>query len=557
MPEASIFFIDDIDRLSDNEISLLFKLVKNIADFPKVIYVLAYDRDVVAKALERVQAGRGEVYLQKIVQVPFTLPQISEYTLKQYLIYRLNSIIKGSFIPVDSDRFHSLYSHSFQYYVHTMRDCIRVINSFEMKYLCIGMDCDMTDLFAMTILELYESKVYHFMQWNKLAFLNLKFSGMSTPADPQKEMEIGERVLPLILNEDKEAAQFLIGELFPSFAAAAKWSTKHMIPSNKAGSRRICFEEYFDRYFELTLHPTEITLEVTKDVLNQLCSSITLDQKIQILTSIWDAGQTAAFFFQSGEIMEKNWLVLEPPIAENITGLFEALTKIFSKLPNQERKFDHRRYFVESLFKYLSKLPVVNHGECQSLFNAIFQDSNISLSMLFYILYACSVGQGWVWNREGEQIIAASIFEGAEKIFYDRILNELQKEEVFFRENEIQSILNYWKKHDQSKDDNRYSQFMGKVEPIISLALRIQVNISTTWVSDGHHKWEMNKEIEQYQTQDHVHEMEQFLQHGGEGLTEMEKEKIAAFVLCCQANIFSIEKSKVKDYLLKLQQTSV
>lgn len=52
-----VVVIDDIDRLDDNEIHAVFKLVKLAADFPYVTYVLAFDDAVVAAALGKRLSG--------------------------------------------------------------------------------------------------------------------------------------------------------------------------------------------------------------------------------------------------------------------------------------------------------------------------------------------------------------------------------------------------------------------------------------------------------------------------------------------------------------------
>ena len=49
-----IVTIDDIDRLTKEEIIAVFQLVKNLADFPNTVYLLAFDYDIVTKALEEV-----------------------------------------------------------------------------------------------------------------------------------------------------------------------------------------------------------------------------------------------------------------------------------------------------------------------------------------------------------------------------------------------------------------------------------------------------------------------------------------------------------------------
>ena len=90
-----VFFIDDIDRLSDEQIGLVFQLVKNIADFPRIIYVLAYDKNIVIRALNRVQQEQGKEYLQKVVQVPVAIPEPDLLQLRQILEARLNCMMKG------------------------------------------------------------------------------------------------------------------------------------------------------------------------------------------------------------------------------------------------------------------------------------------------------------------------------------------------------------------------------------------------------------------------------------------------------------------------------
>ena len=48
-----LIVIDDIDRLTPAEIREVFKVVKALADFPNVVYLLSFDREVVAQALAR------------------------------------------------------------------------------------------------------------------------------------------------------------------------------------------------------------------------------------------------------------------------------------------------------------------------------------------------------------------------------------------------------------------------------------------------------------------------------------------------------------------------
>jgi hypothetical protein len=69
--------IEDIDRLTAQEVMLVMQLVRGVADFPRIIYLLGYDRKHVVKSLDEISsgvAGYGEGYLQKIVDAAFQLP---------------------------------------------------------------------------------------------------------------------------------------------------------------------------------------------------------------------------------------------------------------------------------------------------------------------------------------------------------------------------------------------------------------------------------------------------------------------------------------------------
>lgn len=89
-----IIVIDDIDRLANSQIRDVFQLVKQVADFPNVIYLLAMDREVVRRALTDVHNIDGNEYLEKIIQVPFELPELKKSKLHNifYLNYNKNEM---------------------------------------------------------------------------------------------------------------------------------------------------------------------------------------------------------------------------------------------------------------------------------------------------------------------------------------------------------------------------------------------------------------------------------------------------------------------------------
>ncbi|MFG0647231.1 KAP family P-loop NTPase fold protein [Leclercia adecarboxylata] len=79
-----IVLIDDLDRLEPAQAVEILRMVRSVADFSCFRYVMCYDRDVLAHAVERglgVQDGR--LYLQKIIPLSFGLPRPESFDLRR------------------------------------------------------------------------------------------------------------------------------------------------------------------------------------------------------------------------------------------------------------------------------------------------------------------------------------------------------------------------------------------------------------------------------------------------------------------------------------------
>lgn len=89
-----LIVIDDIDRLTNSQIRDIFQLVKQVADFPNVIYILAMDREIVRSALSEVHNIDGNECLEKIIQIPFEIPELRRTKLHEIFFAKLDQIIR-------------------------------------------------------------------------------------------------------------------------------------------------------------------------------------------------------------------------------------------------------------------------------------------------------------------------------------------------------------------------------------------------------------------------------------------------------------------------------
>lgn len=166
-----IISIDDFDRLSQDEIRLMFQVVKVLGDFNNTVYILLLDKDVVIDSLKNVQGGNGEHYLKKIIQVPISLPPIRTDVLQKLIFDNFRSIIKYDSLS-DNDKQFLDYntrklSNTLSPHIKNIRDINRVINLFEFKYGFIKDEVNPLHLLALSVIEVSENALYNEIMENK------------------------------------------------------------------------------------------------------------------------------------------------------------------------------------------------------------------------------------------------------------------------------------------------------------------------------------------------------------------------------------------------------
>ena len=130
-----VIVIDDIDRLTPEEIRQLFRVIKAVADFPNVLYLLAFDREIVAKALTEKQDLPGDQYLEKIVQVPIDLPLPDRLSLQNMLFGCLAPVLQDPPDELfDQNYWREVYFGGVDPFITTPRDVVRLVNAFRMMY---------------------------------------------------------------------------------------------------------------------------------------------------------------------------------------------------------------------------------------------------------------------------------------------------------------------------------------------------------------------------------------------------------------------------------------
>lgn len=131
-----VVIIDDLDRLSPSEITEVFRLVSAVAGFTNVIYVLSFDRPVVAHAVQEcLRLSDGDDYLQKIVQLAIHVPAPEPFVLRRVFLAKVQEILK-IMDPIKADRLYRVVDIWGGRYLQTPRTLFRVID--ELRFHIAG-----------------------------------------------------------------------------------------------------------------------------------------------------------------------------------------------------------------------------------------------------------------------------------------------------------------------------------------------------------------------------------------------------------------------------------
>ena len=255
-----VIIIDDIDRLTNSQIRDVFQLVKQVADFPNIIYILAMDREVVRRALQEVHNVDGNEYLQKIIQVPFEIPELRKSKLNSIFFSRLDEVVKeiSDKIKWDDMYWKDVFQNCIEPYINTLRDVNRVINTFQFKYGAMYEETAFEDMIGITTIEVLDPELYKWIGNNKEAVCGGFFHGLSfDKSDKDYRMKYSEEFLSLEINPDR--AIRCIAAMFPMFANDVNEKGFEYFSSSDIRSKmRAAHKERFELYFMYDLDDIRI-----------------------------------------------------------------------------------------------------------------------------------------------------------------------------------------------------------------------------------------------------------------------------------------------------------
>lgn len=261
-----IVFIDDIDRLSRDEILSLLKVIRVNADFPNCIYVLAIDYEVVSNIIGSQEFGiSGYDYLNKIIQVNLTLPAHDPELIRQYVIQDLDQfcdIYRITSINHQSQHWHHIQEAGIWSMISSLREAKRYLNSIKYHLHLLTntgiLEVNALDLLSIEAIRLYDPSSYEYVKSNEELFCNTKMMFEDEKKAAVRHTEIYNKWIPSI---DANKATIVLGMLHVLFPQLRNYNPTIFgyIDSDERDSvrtLRINTKEHFAKYFSFNFEKT-------------------------------------------------------------------------------------------------------------------------------------------------------------------------------------------------------------------------------------------------------------------------------------------------------------
>jgi predicted KAP-like P-loop ATPase len=260
--------MDDLDRLTSEQLRMVFQLVKANTEFPNVVFLLLFQRGLVEEKLDDgTQTGRD--FLEKIIQVPFDIPKIEISRIHHLLFNNLDKILeqdKTALAMFDSGYWGNIFQSSIFAYFDNLRNVYRFSSTLSFHFSLLRgksvFEVNPVDLIAIECLRLFEPDVYNEIANHKDIFTNKKPERSSDSEDGISA------ILESILSKSTEGKKDYVKELLLIlFPAMDNISYSNDYSMSWLREMRVCHPTNFDKYFQFTIPSDELSNSDLQDML--------------------------------------------------------------------------------------------------------------------------------------------------------------------------------------------------------------------------------------------------------------------------------------------------
>jgi hypothetical protein len=268
LPVRVVFLLDEIDRMHEEELTVLLKILRGAPEFANVSYVCAFSKDALARIISPRNRRFGMRYLDKFFPVQLQLPRIDE-DLRGYLFSdRLSAILEreeafpsaASKTRFDDAR-NSLWFETLEKQLTNFRLLGEALRAFETSFHVLKNEVNPFDLLVIETIRLLLPSTYEFVYQNSrylhdppggIERWNRTHIAFDEEARKKAAWAAFDGHFEGLAEADGDLARSLLARIFPSVKSYLRERAKgfgSLVIEDSERARRISDSRYFPRYF--------------------------------------------------------------------------------------------------------------------------------------------------------------------------------------------------------------------------------------------------------------------------------------------------------------------
>ena len=288
-----IVVLDDVDRLTTDEIRTIFKLVRLTANFPNLVYIVACDRFRVEEALgEKGLSGRD--YLEKIFQLPYNLPEAPDQILQEQIKKSVQVIYQDEksthSTPFDQGVWYFVFLGIVEPLIRNMRDVRRYEAAVRGTLINLRGEVELADVLGLEAIRIFLPDVFRRLpsvifitEPSLLGLLERDPRGINEEQKQEKIKELreaaktSERQEVAKTSEEQEIVEQMLYHLI-------KYQTSEtsLLKEELFRSRRVAHEDILRLYLERVPGSNLSALAKAKEILASMNDRDALDSCIRL-----------------------------------------------------------------------------------------------------------------------------------------------------------------------------------------------------------------------------------------------------------------------------------
>jgi hypothetical protein len=288
-----VVIVDDMDRLEPAEAVEVLRLIRAVVDFSNTTYILCYDREVLASALQsELGISDGSEFLKKVVQLPFPVPRPEAFRLRRWFNDELARAFPDQLnalqTAADRDNLDRLTGSIDQVggrYLKTPRDVALILNSILLRADSVRDMTDFADLVWLCFIRHGAPDLFHWIEGYMIDVAALANGAGASDQEKSKLVTDLQRILgsdghllELQMHDLAERLPGLSRNVLPA-ANEAKWDVLENISRQRLGQfiakKRLGSPDHHRAYFAFAYPEGSIPETEVAEFLRQLASDPT------------------------------------------------------------------------------------------------------------------------------------------------------------------------------------------------------------------------------------------------------------------------------------------